>query len=247
MGLLATLMVFAGCPYGDPQCAVFQARNIAACDAAQTINSFAVRYGLRATATADMRTNTIVVTGDALPVRQTGELLTVLDRRPSQMRCSMVFAQLPAGFAEAVGLGASDGGRWVLTRREARMLTAAVDRTVSQRTDAVILSRPTMTLAENQTGFIRVGEENGDRLVARVTPRTAANDAVLLRLEAQVTDPAADHGSVVRTVYEVLAATALDAGEMVVVRVPLAVRGSQPQSELLLLATVDRLSDNEEQ
>jgi type II secretory pathway component GspD/PulD (secretin) len=118
----------------------------------------------------------------------------------------LLILRTPTGFAEETGLGEGNETKWVLTPQEARMLTVAIRREkVQGRID--VLSRPRLTLADNQTGFFQVGQPaqqlstvvqtaagtahqpvayTDGGIVSRMTPRINPDGTVLLRGETQV-------------------------------------------------------------
>jgi hypothetical protein len=149
---------------------------------------------------------------------QVRDLLAVLRRgappkaaqRDQQPGKPIVFIQalcvrVPAGFCERSGLTAEESaasGAWFLTRREQRMFSSLLR--AEPGTD--IVTRPQLQVEEGRTGHFQIGQsvsadgktvdgpgalkfvDVGVQL--KITPRTAANGQLLLRIETESTEMA---------------------------------------------------------
>jgi Flp pilus assembly secretin CpaC len=132
--------------------------------------------------------------------------------------------QAPAGLCERVGVAEEKetATAWMLTRREARMLTALI-RAEKEKGSLEIDSRPQLTCSDSQTAFVQVGQEvpvpvntraetkekDGTPIsqttietravgsTIRVTPRGLPDGTILLDAEIQhtVLGPAVDLGN----------------------------------------------------
>ena len=163
---------------------VYKLRNIAAADAAKAVTVYAGQKKLTVTVVAEPVTNAVFVAGDAAQQKQVVELCVALDKQLPTVQMSMLVLEVPADFAKDVGLG--EGDQWVLTPREVTMLSLAIRR--EKQTGGIdVLSRPQLTLTDNQTGFFEVltGPQS---FVIRATPRISPKgDSISMRVETQST------------------------------------------------------------
>ena len=168
-----------------PEAIVHKLRNIAAADAANALTAFIEKKKLPVAVVAEPVSNSVMLAGDAAPIRQVAELLASLDKQPPMVVARIQVLEAPAGFAEDTGLGEGAEANWVLTPREVRMLTAAI-RSGKERLGIDILSRPQLVVADNTTGVVQIGSTGADSLTARLTPRIGSDGTVLLRVESEV-------------------------------------------------------------
>jgi type II secretory pathway component GspD/PulD (secretin) len=206
-----------------PKAAVQRLRNISAADAVQALTTFADENNLPVTVVAEPVSNSVLLAGAAAPLKKVLDQLARLDEAPPSVQVQMIFLEVPVGFAAETGLAEGDEGRWVLTPREMRMLTAAMRRT-KERGELDVLSRPQLLVLNNQTGTVEIG---GPKLVAHVTPRIGTDGAVTLRLEAEVRDQTAR------------ATESVPDGGTLVLRSP---RTRGTTTEVLIVATVHRVA-----
>ncbi len=153
----------------------------------------------------------VVVSAEPTLQKQIGEMLAALDKEPAQVIVQAMVIQVPRGFAAETGLeiGPTAGNAWTLSPREAKMLTGLI-RAAKGRGELDVLARPTVQVADNQTGFVRIGPDHkvvtpaalvqaggapaatttttvATGLSFRVTPRVSPDGSVLLRTNAQYT------------------------------------------------------------
>jgi type II secretory pathway component GspD/PulD (secretin) len=165
-----------------PEATVYRLRNTAAADVVDAVNKFAAESKIAVTIVAEPISNSVFIAGEPAPQKKALELVTAIDKAPPIVRMQMMILEVPAGFAEEIGLG--EGDNWVLTPREVRMLSAAVRREKKDgRID--ILSQPQLAVADNQRGFVQVGSGTPS-MIGRITPRvTPDSKSVMLRLELE--------------------------------------------------------------
>ncbi len=210
MPIVVPLALLAASLAAPPTADAYSLRNTAASDAAGAVRAFAAAHHWPVVAGCDPVTNTVFVRAAPARRAEVARLLAALDAPIPMVLVQTIFARVPAGFAESAGLAdapAPAGGEartWVLTAREARMLTAAL----RLAPGCEVLSRPTLTLTDNQQGFFShvpptagvAGDqaapvnvvEPPDAVSMRVTPRIDdAARAVHLRLEIAVAGSAA--------------------------------------------------------
>jgi len=168
-----------------PEAAVHKLRNIAAAAAANALTAFVEKKKLPVAVVAEPVSNSVMLAGDAAPIRQVAELLASLDKQPPSVVAQIQVLEAPGGFAEDTGLGEGAEANWVLTPREVRMLTAAI-RSGKARLEVDVLSRPQLMAADNTTGVVQIGGTEADSLTARVAPRIGSDGTVLLRVETEV-------------------------------------------------------------
>ena len=188
--------------------AVYKLRNVAAADAAHAVNTFLTGKRLSAQVVAEPVSNEVCVAAEPALQKQIGDMLAALDKAPVQVTVQAMVIQVPRGFAAEAGL---EGGAnaWTLSPREAKMLTGLI-RAAKGRGELDVLARPTVQVADNQTGFVRIGPDHkvvtpaalvqaggapaatttttvATGLSFRVTPRVSPDGSVLLRTNAQYT------------------------------------------------------------
>lgn len=220
-----------------PEVAVHRLRCISAADAATALTAFAEKNKLPVAVVTEPALNTVTLAGEAAQVRQVAELLTSLDKAPPMVAAHMLVLEVPAGFAEDTGLGEAAETGWVLTPREARMLTAAV-RSGQKRDEVDVLARPMLVVADNTTAVAKVGLAGAAGLTARVTPRVEGDGTVLLRVEAEVVR-AAKGKAEVETLHSTVSVA--DGGTLVM-------RGARTKAadgsrEMLVIVTVNRVRE----
>lgn len=169
-----------------PETSVRKLRNIAAADAAVALNAFIEKEKLPVAVVAEPVTNSVILAGGAVPIRQVADLLASLDKEPPQVLASFVVMEAPAGFAENVGLGESGEKSWVLTTRETRMLWTIVGLGKGQY-DLAVLSKPQLSLINNQTGAMEINGSDADKLNATITPQFMNDGTVKVSAEFQRT------------------------------------------------------------
>ncbi len=165
--------------------AICKLRNVAAAEVVHTLTEFLGQDRQGVTLVAEPVSNTVLVQADHNRLHPLMKIVHELDQAPEQVEVRAMIVQVPTGFTQKIGVatGPNEGG-WLLTEREARMLNAAI----LAEPKGEILSRPTLQVANNQTGFTQVGQNyNGQMLgeTIRVTPRILPDNSVLLRTEVQ--------------------------------------------------------------
>ncbi len=237
MTLPALLLAFALNPVTE-----YCLRNVAATEAAQAVSTFATQRKLDVTVTAEPVANTVRVVGDAAGRQRIRTLLASIDRPPPQAVCQILVAQAPAGFADAVGLGLSRHDACALTAREVRMLIAAIGQAKRAGGKGIdIMSRPTLTILDNQTGLFEVGSPNGPGLLARVTPRMVDDGKTLLRAETRLNVSVSGDGTTGLVSHESRVTVTLEASGGLVVRSLVGAADDGRPCEVLWLITVTRV------
>ncbi|MBN9122670.1 MAG: hypothetical protein J0I06_26575 [Planctomycetes bacterium] len=182
-----------------------QLRNAAAADAAGALAKHLEHKRLKGRVTFDVPTNTVYVSGAPEALLFARTTLLALDRPVPQVVLSVLVLKVSDGFVAECGLdvGAAPGATsWTLSPREARMLTAIV-RGAKARGECEVLSRPTLQVGDNQTGFVQIGQNpplvaaGGEKpahapfgITLRATPRVTPEGKLRLRTEAQITETA---------------------------------------------------------
>jgi general secretion pathway protein D len=218
-----------------PEAAVHKLRNIAAAAAANALTAFVEKKKLPVAVVAEPVSNSVLLAGDAVSMRQVAELLASLDKQPPSVVAQLLVLEAPGGFAEDIGLGEAAEANWVLTPREARMLTAAIRSGQAQR-EVDVLSRPQVMVADNQYGVVQIGVTEAASLTARVTPRIMPDSTVLLRVETEVKRTSRKAEETVQATVKVA-----DGGTLVM-------RGARTKTadggtrEMLVLVTVHRVA-----
>ena len=134
----------------------YKLRNVAAADAARAVTAHLAGKRLAARVTEEAECNNVIVSADAAVQKQIGDLLAALDTAPPQVMVQATVMQVPRGFAAEAGLEGG-AGAWTLSPREAKMLTGLI-RAAKERGELDVLSRPQIQVADNQTGFVQVGQ-----------------------------------------------------------------------------------------
>src|SRR6185437_9974677 len=164
-----------------PEASVHKLRNIAAADAASALTAYVDKNKLPVAVVAEPISNCVMLAGEAAPIQQVARLLASLDKQPPMVVVKMIVMDAAAGFAEDTGLAEGAETHWVLTPREARMLTGAI-RSGKERGKVDVLSHPQLVVANNNTGVVQMGSAETSGLTARVTPRIGSDGAVLMRV-----------------------------------------------------------------
>jgi type II secretory pathway component GspD/PulD (secretin) len=187
---------------------VYKLRNVAAADVAQAVTKQIGCEQQGVVVIAEPVSNNLIVRTDAGRQQKVAKLLGAIDQEPPSIGVTTLVLEVPAGFVTKAGLEA-DGcqhpeSKWVLTEREARMLTALIR--AEKQTGIEVLSRPQICVSDNQTGFVQVGQDFPVQVAqaaapgqltyqpvgftGRVTPRVMPDGkSVLLRVETQVSRP----------------------------------------------------------
>lgn len=177
---------------------VYKLRNVAAVDVAQAVTEFARSKKQNVLVVAEAASNSVCVASTADGQKQVADLIAALDKEPQQVLVQALVLEVADGFLETCGLTADPAKHTlVLTPREVQALNEGL-RVAKEKGGVDVLSRPQLQVADNQTGFVQVGQQYpvvtaGGKmdfkqlgLTMRVTPRVAPDDkSVLLRAEAQ--------------------------------------------------------------
>lgn len=169
-----------------PETAVRKLRNIAAADAVVELKTLIEKQKLPVAVVAEPVSNSVMLAGDAASILKVSDLLATLDKEQPQVLASIVVMDAPVGFAEEVILGESTETNWVLTARETRMLNAGI-RLGKQSYGLEILSRPQLSLINNQSGTMSVECAEMDKLNTTITPQFANDGTVKIGVEFQRT------------------------------------------------------------
>ena len=221
-----------------PEASVHKLRNIAAADAAHALTAFVEKMKLPVAVVAEPVSNSVMLAGDAAPIRQVAELLASLDKQPPSVVAQILVLEAPAGFAEDTGLGEGAEANWVLTPREVRMLRAAIRYGKARLDEVDVLSRPQLIVADNTTGVVQIGGTEADSLTARVAPRIGSDGTVLLRVETEV-----KRTSKGKTEAETVQATGKIAeGGTLVMRGPRTKTAGGGIRETLVIVTINRVA-----
>ncbi len=167
------------------QVTVHKLKFVAAEDVAKSVTNYAEFKKLSVELSTDLRTNSVIVTGDLAQQKQVAGIIAAIDKEPETILTEMTILEAPATFAEDVGLG--EGETWVLTLREAKMLAATIRSRESK--DVQIRSKSQLLLSDNQQGFVQIVNNNQEqefRITPRVTPDKGSN---ILRIYAQFKSP----------------------------------------------------------
>jgi type II secretory pathway component GspD/PulD (secretin) len=187
---------------------VYRLRNVAAADVVQTVTKQVGCEKQGVVVVAEPVSNTIYVHADARRQQQAAKLLEAIDQEAPSVVVTTLVLEVPAGFAAMAGLEAEGcqhpESKWVLSEREAKMLTALI-RAEKEKGGIDILSRPQLCVQDNQTGFVQVMQDypiadpnvpgltsipEAVGFTGRVTPRMMPDGkSVLLRVETKVTRP----------------------------------------------------------
>jgi hypothetical protein len=168
-----------------PEVSIQKLRNAAAQDAAQALTAFADSKKLAVAIVAEPVSNTVIVAGEAAQTKLVIDLLAKLDTPPARIQAQLLIMEVPAGFAEEIGLAKNtkEVEVWCLTERETRMLNSAI----RKDKEVKILSRPQLLTCDNQTGVVSVGDM-ASSITLQLTPRVTPQ-GLLARIEAGVKKP----------------------------------------------------------
>ncbi|OWK34608.1 secretin N-terminal domain-containing protein [Fimbriiglobus ruber] len=215
---------------------VHKLRYAAAADAACALTAFAGTKKIPVKIVAEPMSNSVTITGEPAACKQLIDVLSLLDKQPPAVWVRLTFVEMPAGFADEIGLASGAESTWLLKPREARMLAAAV----RNDKDRNFLSRPEMMVADNQTGIFQTGD-NRCNLTARVTPRIAPNgEPVTLRLETEIKRHVA--GKQTSEIQSIYVTETIPHDEMLVTRGMRSRTADGGAKEVFILATVDRIT-----
>ena len=221
-----------------PEASLHRLRNAAAADVALALKQFAESKKMAVTVVAEPITNSVVVASDAATHKQLVAILEAIDKQPPQIHAEILIIQVPSGFAEDIGLGDMDKTEetWELTKREIRMLNAALRQA---KKDGImdVLSRPQLTVADNQPAFVEVGSGESQKVTARVTPRVIS-DSVLVNIETRVEKPTGKTGETTTSAMRTTAK--IPDGGTLVMRAAKVIPGED--RELLLIMTIHTIT-----
>jgi type II secretory pathway component GspD/PulD (secretin) len=152
--------------------------------------------------TAEPVSNTVLLSAEPALRQQLVDILTAIDKAPPQVMLSALVLEVPDAFIVGAGLniGAAPGTTtWTLSAREMHMFMQFIRWTKERGDTCDILSRPTMQVADNQTGYVQVGQQVPDvaggkitfiptGLTFKATPRVTPEGRLLLRTNVQITE-----------------------------------------------------------
>jgi type II secretory pathway component GspD/PulD (secretin) len=140
------------------QSEVIKLRNAAAADVAAAINARLTEEN--AVVVAGPVSNTLLVTAEPRLYGELVRLIGAIDVAPQQVVIRAMVMQVRAGFLADIGLTDDEKtpGVLTLTPRELNVLNAQI-RHGKARGVLDILSRPQVQVADNQTGFVQVGQQ----------------------------------------------------------------------------------------
>jgi type II secretory pathway component GspD/PulD (secretin) len=193
----------------QPETVQYRLKNVAAADAAQALSRFAAQQALSIRIVAEPISNTLILSAVSAQLKQAIAILSGQDAQPPRVHVQMMLVRVPAGFAEDVGLG-NDQKR-VLSPREVSKLNTAIRRQKSEG-HVDVLSRPELMTMDNQSAKVQIGSAQSG-VAATITPRVSPDGAILLRVEAQVTETS---GQVITTRTVETTETVQDGGTLVV-------------------------------
>ena len=167
------------------QVTVHKLKFVAAEDVAKVVTKYAEFKNLSVELSTDLRTNSVIVTGDLAQQKQVVGVIAAIDKEPETTLVKVTILKAPATFADDVGLGA--GALWVLTLREAKMLTAQINSQHDKRVE--VKSTSQLLLSDNRQGFLHHTGNEKEQLIQvtkRIIPDKGSN---LLRIQYQFTLP----------------------------------------------------------
>jgi type II secretory pathway component GspD/PulD (secretin) len=192
----------------DEPATVIRLRNVAAADAAQAVAKYLDGQPQPLALTFDQASNTLYLSADAAVRQKVLKVIAAMDAPPPQVVIQAMVMEAPAGFLADMGMSDDQPNSPVLTltARETSMFNGVI-REGKRRECLDILSRPQIQVADNQTGFVQVGQKvpyavnigskaDGARqaityepvgVSMRVTPRINPDGKVLMRVEPTVT------------------------------------------------------------
>ncbi|AWM36714.1 Bacterial type II and III secretion system protein [Gemmata obscuriglobus] len=228
---------------------VHKLRSVAAADAALVLGARFQRAGAKLV--AEPVSNSLLVSGDKDTVEQVGKLIAELDKPLPHTVVQAMIVDVPDGFLAKCGLTTERGtSGCVLTPREAERLNDFL-RAAKEKGECEVLSRPLVQVADNQTGYVQIGQNYPVALAGgkveskfagtalRVTP-CLASDGQTVKLTTEVQNGKVIPGTVMTAfvpgttfpvttlmpatvcVQEVRANVAVPAGHTAVVAVPVA-------------------------
>jgi type II secretory pathway component GspD/PulD (secretin) len=184
----------------------YSLRNANAQEAATAVARHFENKKVEGRVTFDVATNTVFVSARPDVVRQATDLLTALDKQPPIVVFSVLVLKVPGDFVEKCGLNvdaAPNANSWTLSPRELLMLTALI-RAAKERGQCEVLTRPQISLLDNQTGSVHVGAQvplpavAGEKVeyipvgfTCQLAPRVNPNGRLLLRTKAEITEQGA--------------------------------------------------------
>ncbi|MBA4067243.1 MAG: hypothetical protein C0501_26755 [Isosphaera sp.] len=245
---------------GAVRTAVYRLRHQAAADAVRAVNAFALSINWDVGVVAEPVSNSVLVRAVGRDLEHVLGMLAELDVRRPEVVVEALIVEAPATFLDDTGLTADvKGNVLTLTPRERKVFDAQL-RKAKGRDEVEILARPQIQVADNQTGFVQVGQDlpflnQGDAKAAepvqyrpvgvtlRVTPRVTPDGKVLMRVEPTVSSVSPNQidlgNGVLAPVFnsQTMQATVLAAdGETAVVR-GLGFRKGGDSREYLILLT----------
>ncbi len=179
---------FAAHAYGQQAqpATAYKLKHVVAADASKAVAAWAATQKMDFVILPEPLTNTVFVAGDPADQKKVVELFAALDKEPAKLEVAIAIVEVPGDFAKEVGLG--DGEQWVLTPREARMMTAAL-RALRRAGAAKFKSEPKGITVDNRPFCVRHGEAD-DGIEAGVTPRLSPDGgSIRLAVELKATMP----------------------------------------------------------
>lgn len=205
----------APAPRPASQNAVFKLRNVAATDAADALIKHFAGKAPELRLQVDGSSNTLLLSAAPETLKTATDILTALDRSPTQVVISTLVVSASDEFVKASGLTVGtkpNATVFVLSARETHMFGELI-RGAKGKSEIDVLSRPRLQVLDNQTGFVQVS--NGDSgITFRATPRVMPDGRILLRAEAQIAE-----GGRTATTHSVQTTAELKPGETLVARV----------------------------
>ncbi|HEY1191721.1 MAG TPA: secretin N-terminal domain-containing protein, partial [Gemmata sp.] len=138
---------------------VYKLRNVAAADVAHALTGYARTNKQSAVVVAEAVSNSVCVLGTPDTHTQVAGLIAALDKEPLLMPLQALILDVPDGFMARTGLGADTkgGNAWTLSPRETQMFGALL-RTAKEKGECDVLSRPQVSVADGQTGYVQIGQ-----------------------------------------------------------------------------------------
>jgi type II secretory pathway component HofQ len=184
----------------------YSLRNASAAEAAIVLAQHFENKKLDGRVTFDVATNAVFVSARPDVLRQAIDLLAAIDRPVPTVVMTVLALKVPGDFAEKCGLNvgaAPNASSWTLSPRELHMLTQLI-RAAKERGECEVLSRPTLSVLDNQTGFVQVGGQYPLPAVGsgkieyvpvgftcQLTPRVNPDGRLLIRTKAEITEKGA--------------------------------------------------------
>ena len=213
------------------QVTVHKLKFVAAEDVAKAVTKYAEFKNLSVELSTDLRTNSVIVTGDLAQQKQVVGVIAAIDKEPPMILAEMTILDAPATFADDVGLGA--GEKWVLTLREAKMLSATIRSREGK--DVQIQSKPQLLLTDNQQGYLQMFHNNQEQEF-RVTPRISpTNGTITIRMETKFIYPRQPKGA---DIMMVVASESVKDAHTLVIRGPRTKKVNEDTRDILIIMTV---------